>query len=91
MGARAPIVWIATFAVAFGLGWWTARPPALDAEDMASALERALEEQNPLARARLMGRTFEALDGENVEEAMRIIEAEPRITESEINLFMGHI
>jgi len=88
MGARAAIVWIATIAVAFGLGWWAARPPALDAEDMASALERALEEQNPLARARLMDRIFETLDGENVEEAMRIIEAEPRITESEINLFM---
>ena len=56
MGARAAIVWIATFAVAFGLGWWAARPPALDAEDMASALERALEEQNPLTRAGLMGR-----------------------------------
>jgi hypothetical protein len=88
MGARAAIAWIATFAVAFGLGWWAARPPALGAQDMASALERALEEQNPLARARLMGRIFETLDGENVEEAMRIIEAEPRITESEINLFM---
>jgi hypothetical protein len=88
MGTRAAIVWAGTLAVAFGLGWWAARPPALDAEDMALALERALEEQNPLARARLMGQVFETLDGENVEEAMRIIEAEPRITESEINLFM---
>ena len=88
MGARAAIVWTSTLAVAFGLGWWAARPPALDAKDMIPALERALEEQNPLARARLMGRIFETLDGENVEEAMRIIEAEPRITESEINLFM---
>jgi hypothetical protein len=88
MGARAAIVWIATLAVAFGLGWWAGRPPASDAEDMAPALERALEEQDPLARARLMGRIFETIDAGNVEEAMRIIEAEPRITESEINLFM---
>ncbi len=88
MGARAAIAWIATLAVAFGLGWWVAQPPALGAADMASLLERALDEQNPLARARLMGRVFESLDGGNVEEAMRIIEAEPRITESEINLFM---
>jgi hypothetical protein len=88
MGARAAIVWVVTLAVAFALGWWVGRPPSLDAKDMASSLERALEEKDPLARTRLMVQVFESLDAANVEEAMRIIDAEPRIEESEIHLFM---
>jgi hypothetical protein len=88
MRALAAIAWIVTFAVAFGLGWWAGKPPGLDAQDMTSSLERALEEKNPLARAQLMIRVFESLDRDNVEEAMRIIEAEPRITESEVDLLM---
>jgi hypothetical protein len=88
MGARAAIVWVVTIAVAFGLGWWVGKPPTLDAADMASSLERALEEKDPLARTRLMVRVFETLDAANVEEVMEIIEAEPRIEESEISLLM---
>jgi hypothetical protein len=88
MGVRTAIAWIASFALAFGMGWWVASPSALDPEAMAASLEQALEEQNPLARAGLMGRVFEVIDAENVEDAMRVIEAKPRITESEIELLM---
>ncbi|HEY5658111.1 MAG TPA: hypothetical protein VIY27_10005 [Myxococcota bacterium] len=88
MSARTAIVWVATLAGAFGLGWWAASPPGVAPERMAALIDQALDEAEPLARARLISRVCESLDATNVEEAMRVIEAEPRITESEIRLFM---
>jgi hypothetical protein len=88
MNARAALIWIGTTAVAFGLGWWAAHPPAIDPEAMGASLEEALELENPLWRARQLSRLFEGLTPENIDDAMEVIEAKPRLSDGDLHLLM---
>ncbi|MDH3521057.1 MAG: hypothetical protein OEM49_11430 [Myxococcales bacterium] len=88
MNARMAIAWLGTLALAFGLGWWAASPRAADPSAMAESLDAALEERNPLERARQLSDLFEGLNTENVGDALAVIEREPRMTDGDIYLFM---
>jgi len=88
MRARVALIAIGIFAVAFGLGWWAASPPAIDPEAMGPSLDGVLADWNPLSRARQLSRLFDGLTPENVDAAMEVIEAEPRMSDGDIHLFM---
>lgn len=88
MGARTAIIWAGVLAAAFGLGWWHAQPPTLDPGTMAASLKLALDDKNPLRRVRELARLFEALTPANIDEAFEVIEAEPLISDNELQLLM---
>jgi len=88
MRARSVIIWAAALAAAYGLGWWSAQPPTLDPGTMSASLQLALQEENPLRRLRELSRLFEALTPENIDAAFEMIDADPFISDNELQLLM---
>jgi hypothetical protein len=88
MAVRIALAWIGTLAAAFGLGWWLAGPAPVDPSTMAASLDKALDDENPLVRARQLADLFEGLTPDNLDEALDVIERAPRMTDEDIFLFM---